>query len=684
MNSVRKLEVGLFKYYLVNASQNNRTDKVREFFEVMTPELQNQSEFKEWFTLPFIRTPEENSSFAIYFTRQWQDTFFLSFHNFISVMLQAMPAPVLLTFEQDQKKMRALREENESLKAQIRNHPDFQTKSRSQTVTNPMELMDDFFSISGDVAEQETQSKARSEKKFFQFPSSPLMRKSTNSKPAVNSDGNRSGQGLGSDSRAESEKEDVQPTSGRIRSTLQGQGQRSGQVLPPTSDYPQGQVTRNTPVTTPELRHRKAEENGKQKREKKMEEFDRQRKELFGAPKPDIRKPKDKRNSVSDTPVSQNRPDAPGESSSTNTEPSPSSLTETRDRGMGQDHTTECPFLLLSQEEYSEHHSTISNCSFSITGQYIVSSDVDGVVKVWTWSPQPVTRATIMSKSSFLSLSWTSKTDRLLLLGNKSGNVKLFDVKDIKTICDVSMDPAYPRVISLCCNPAGSQFVCSASADKSKSSSAGEVSSGRVGRLSVWELKSMKMNGTLPIGPSPSSVNCTCYNHNGQLLLTGAEDGSIRLFDMRQLSCLAQWSAHEGEVLSVQFSSDETSCFSMGGDGKFMQWSINNQGRRLADLAVHPGACPVLPSALPNSSSELPRGKLFSFDSEGKYVLTCGRLGGTIYQHTNNMYGLAKIMELKGHRSGVTTVDWSPSVDTRVCLTGAMDGKVKVSTLLSR
>lgn len=32
--------------------------------------------------------------------------------------------------------------------SQIRNHPDFQTKSRSQTVTNPMELMDDFLSIS--------------------------------------------------------------------------------------------------------------------------------------------------------------------------------------------------------------------------------------------------------------------------------------------------------------------------------------------------------------------------------------------------------------------------------------------------------------------------------------------------------------------------------------------------------
>ena len=42
-----------------------------------------------------------------------------------------------------------------------------------------------------------------------------------------------------------------------------------------------------------------------------------------------------------------------------------------------------------------------------------------------------------------------------------------------------------------------------------------------------------------------------------------------------------------------------------------------------------------------------------------------------------------KIMEVKGHKSIVTTVDWSPNIDTQMCLTGAMDGKIRVTTLLS-
>lgn len=50
MSSVRKLEVGLLKYYVTYASQTNKTDKVLEFFERMATELQNQTEFKDWFS----------------------------------------------------------------------------------------------------------------------------------------------------------------------------------------------------------------------------------------------------------------------------------------------------------------------------------------------------------------------------------------------------------------------------------------------------------------------------------------------------------------------------------------------------------------------------------------------------------------------------------------------------------
>lgn len=47
---VKKLENAVLKLYVVNAVVNNKQEKVVEFFGKMTPELQNQNEWKDWFS----------------------------------------------------------------------------------------------------------------------------------------------------------------------------------------------------------------------------------------------------------------------------------------------------------------------------------------------------------------------------------------------------------------------------------------------------------------------------------------------------------------------------------------------------------------------------------------------------------------------------------------------------------
>lgn len=73
----------------------------------MTPELQNQPEWKDWFSklknnslhrfkrlicqilvLPYVKNPEENPTFKVHFTRQWQDTLLVSLHNFLATIFQ--------------------------------------------------------------------------------------------------------------------------------------------------------------------------------------------------------------------------------------------------------------------------------------------------------------------------------------------------------------------------------------------------------------------------------------------------------------------------------------------------------------------------------------------------------------------------------------------------------------------
>ena len=51
--------------------------------------------------------------------------------------------------------------------------------------------------------------------------------------------------------------------------------------------------------------------------------------------------------------------------------------------------------------------------------------------------------------------------------------------------------------------------------------------------------------------------------------------------DVFQEECLFGWMGHEWEVYNVQFSSDETSVYSMGMDGKFSQWSVMKSGEKV-------------------------------------------------------------------------------------------------------
>jgi WD40 repeat protein len=77
------------------------------------------------------------------------------------------------------------------------------------------------------------------------------------------------------------------------------------------------------------------------------------------------------------------------------------------------------------------------------------------------------------------------------------------------------------------------------------------------------------------VDPERIAVNCLAYNHNGSMMAAGGSDGMIRIYDMSSCSPIMGWNAHEGEVISIQFSYDETSVFSMGSDNKISEWSIH-------------------------------------------------------------------------------------------------------------
>ena len=73
--------------------------------------------YRSRFVLPFVKNPEAHPTFEIYFTKPWLDTFMLSLNNFLRTVLENIPLPTLLSFDDEQLKLRAMADEIETLRS---------------------------------------------------------------------------------------------------------------------------------------------------------------------------------------------------------------------------------------------------------------------------------------------------------------------------------------------------------------------------------------------------------------------------------------------------------------------------------------------------------------------------------------------------------------------------------------
>ncbi|XP_005906991.2 WD repeat-containing protein 91 isoform X1 [Bos mutus] len=661
--TINKLKTSLFRFYLVYTIQTNRSDKAQEFFAKQASELQNQAEWKDWFVLPFLPSPDTNPTFATYFSRQWADTFIVSLHNFLSVLFQCMPVPVILNFDAECQRTNQVQEENEVLRQKLfalqaeihRLKKEEQQPEEEEAlvqhklppyVSNMDRLGDSELAM---VCSQRNASLSQSPRVGFLSSLLPQSKKS----PSRLSPAQGPPQ---TQSSAKKECFGSQTAKGREPAGAPKDGKSLFGGLAP------------------------GESSWSQHRQRRLQDHGKERKELLSMT----------------LQCAEKKPEAGGPEADPCPEPLVEALeTLTRVPTAGPEGggvRPEQPFIVLGQEEYGEHHSSIMHCRVDCSGRRVASLDVDGVIKVWSFNPIMQTKASSISKSPLLSLEWATKRDRLLLLGSGVGTVRLYDTEAKKNLCEININDDMPRILSLACSPSGASFVCSAAASSLTAHvdvlapDIGSRGTNQVpGRLLLWDTKTMKQQLQFSLDPEPIAINCTAFNHNGNLLVTGAADGVIRLFDMQQHECAMSWKAHCGEVYSVEFSYDENTVYSIGEDGKFIQWNIHKSGLKVSEYGLPADATGpfVLSGYSGYKQVQVPRGRLFAFDSEGNYMLTCSATGGVIYKLGGDDKVLESCVSLGGHRAPVVTVDWSTAMDCGTCLTASMDGKIKLTTLLA-
>ncbi|KAI9255118.1 WD40-repeat-containing domain protein [Phascolomyces articulosus] len=243
------------------------------------------------------------------------------------------------------------------------------------------------------------------------------------------------------------------------------------------------------------------------------------------------------------------------------------------------------PYVVVSEEEYSEHASAITHAKFSSEGNLIASCDMDNIVRIWSHKGQSFNPVKINNNSSnILSLEWEARSDRFLFLGTDVGTIRVYNVENKSIVQEFTMDSKYPWVTHLSCSPVEPIFVCAGTGNK-LSLTENKI---RPSALVAWSMKSMTDIGTFQFDTNEDDnttvdINTIALNHNGQMLVSGDQNGLMRIFDVRSMKSIMEWKDPSNRPCCVaQFSFDENSIYTVDYTGQLSQWSIHKRGTSLS------------------------------------------------------------------------------------------------------
>ncbi|CAO3617846.1 unnamed protein product [Cunninghamella echinulata] len=269
----------------------------------------------------------------------------------------------------------------------------------------------------------------------------------------------------------------------------------------------------------------------------------------------------------------------------------------------GNDTTTELEdlFVVVSNEEFSEHASAITHAKFSTHGNLIASCDMDNIVRIWSYqglsySPQKLTSNT----SNILSLEWDARSDRFLFLGTDTGTIRVYNTDNRNLVQEFNTTDKYPWVTQLSSSPVEPVIICAASNNKIKQNIKNQ------GALVAWNLKSMSSSGLFKLDAKEActDVNTIKHNHNGQMLVVGDGAGTMRIFDVRTMNSIVEWqTVSKQPACMAQFSFDETSIYTIDHGGQLSQWSIHKPGVSVYNTQLQ--GFPPPPAFLPLSQPSI-------------------------------------------------------------------------------
>ncbi len=170
-------------------------------------------------------------------------------------------------------------------------------------------------------------------------------------------------------------------------------------------------------------------------------------------------------------------------------------------------------------------------------------------------------------KMSIGSLAFSK--DGSILAGDCDDRMIIWDTQSSKTLYDVQIEGHNPGPQRFVFSPDGKTMAISSRVNVEQL----ELSTGR-----VTELRTGHRN----------NLNCVSYSPDGQMLATGSDDRSIKLWDTRLQQEIATLRGHTNDVKCLAFSPDGRTLASGGQDRVIRLWDVATR-QELFSLAGHTG-----------------------------------------------------------------------------------------------